>query len=146
DYRAYQITRDELLTTSRGIAALLEGGLVWRLAVAKRGGEVPVRDVLLFPEDDEHTEILAATESCRAHVVLTLQDHYVICGVYRILTASSSDASITSWWPLQETWNASAYNVGYWSNQAEEWFQKRWGEFANGTAKPKPNQVWKKEL
>ncbi|KAJ3870354.1 hypothetical protein F5051DRAFT_303309, partial [Lentinula edodes] len=30
-----------------------------------------------------------------------------------------------SWWPRLISWKSSGFNCGYWSNDAEDWFQQR---------------------
>jgi hypothetical protein len=54
-------------------------------------------------------------------------------------------ASELSWWPKAKTWNASPYNVGYWSADAEAFCQDWMGEIAKG-AGPKSNTAWINEL
>ena len=59
---------------------------------------------------------------------------------------NSPDDALVSWWPLQERWLASSFNVGYWSQQAEEWFQKRLALIKSGQARPLSNREWSKSL
>ncbi|KAI0683245.1 hypothetical protein BC835DRAFT_1236207, partial [Cytidiella melzeri] len=51
--------------------------------------------------------------------------------------------SIVSWWPIHNTWLDSGLNVGFWSQEAEDWFQKRLKDIVEGTATPVSNHEWK---
>ena len=39
-----------------------------------------------------------------------------------------------SWWPKENIWETSGFNVGYWSCQAERWFQGRLALIKSGKA------------
>ena len=58
----------------------------------------------------------------------------------------AADGAVVSWWPLQERWLASSFNVGYWSQQAEGWFQTRLALIRAGNARPLSNREWSKVL
>lgn len=55
-------------------------------------------------------------------------------------------ASIESWWPLDEAWEGSGLDVGYWSQQAEDWFQQRLRAIEGGSESVVTNQQWKSKL
>jgi hypothetical protein len=59
---------------------------------------------------------------------------------------TSDQASIASWWPLEDTWNKGRLNVGYWSQEAEDWFQNRMVLIRKNSAQPMTQREWKKYL
>ena len=93
DYAAYEDARDRLLSSSSGRAALLKGGIVWRLAMEF----VNPSRVLIGPSD------VAASQG---HVIKLSDDGYLcddhlsddasdlISGVYRVQTGESVDLSV----------------------------------------------------
>ncbi|KAG2121584.1 hypothetical protein BD769DRAFT_1361306 [Suillus cothurnatus] len=122
DYVVYEQHRHEFMNQPRARAALLHGGLVWRLALHSFGFDdlpsvlegisreaVPYGLMLLINDqtyfDDELSE--EEVDSCAA----------------RIIHDGTMDK--VSWWPRPQAWAASGLNVGFWSTRCEEWFQKR---------------------
>ncbi|KAI0771725.1 hypothetical protein BC629DRAFT_1595493 [Irpex lacteus] len=172
DYKAYMRARDKLLHGPAGRAALLQGGIVWRLA----------RHACTLEETAKGADV--ENEAAHAHMylqrlggetygeaVLSTQDMYIIVGVYRVFlepgktkgqSANTKDSpandspaqrkrrpanvSITSWWPTDETWSTSGYGTGYWSHAAEIWFQRRLRMLREGKAKAMSQNEWRKSL
>ncbi|KAF8868722.1 hypothetical protein BD779DRAFT_1396287, partial [Infundibulicybe gibba] len=65
--------------------------------------------------------------------LLSEEDEDVICGVYRTYTGVVKDqVSDRSWWPKTHTWEKSGYNVGYWSIDCENFYQRRLEEIKSG--------------
>ncbi len=56
------------------------------------------------------------------------------------------DASILSWWPTDDSWAVSGFASGYWSHDAEEWFQRRVRLIKEGKATPMTQRDWKRSL
>lgn len=86
DYKAYMEMRDELLSGPAGEMALLEGGIIWRLAV----NVCSIDDAVRGPERDSSSSDIQIRETriagqSYAENVLSQHDKYVIVGVYRIL-------------------------------------------------------------
>lgn len=81
DYFAYEMERDRLLNTSVGRAALMAGGLVWRLAYSAVGEQ----QVLFGPTHCESTHIIATFDGIDfVDDVLTEEQVDIVCGVYHI--------------------------------------------------------------
>lgn len=55
-------------------------------------------------------------------------------------------AADMSWWPKPNAWESSGLNVGYWSPDAERWFQMRLKAIRNGTAKLRRATEWKESM
>ncbi|KAJ4474137.1 hypothetical protein C8J55DRAFT_407748, partial [Lentinula edodes] len=53
---------------------------------------------------------------------LTSDEEDLICGCYEVWTG---EVHFKSWWPRPISWKSSGFNCGYWSNDAEDWFQQR---------------------
>ncbi|KAI0825474.1 hypothetical protein BC629DRAFT_1434124 [Irpex lacteus] len=151
DYKVYIRMRDELLNGPAGRAALLRGGIVWRLA----WGKCSVEETSEGPDvENEAAHARIAIErigaETYAEATLSLQDMYIIVGVHRIsnhkTAGPASHASITSWWPTDETWSTSGYGTGYWTHAAEVWFQRRLRMLKEGKAKAMTQNEWRKSL
>lgn len=90
DYKVYIRMRDELLNGPAGRAALLRGGIVWRLA----WGKCSVEETSEGPDvENEAAHARVAIErigaETYAEATLSLQDMYIIVGVHRICTYTS---------------------------------------------------------
>ncbi|KAI0337193.1 hypothetical protein BDW22DRAFT_1303692, partial [Trametopsis cervina] len=140
DYARYEDIRDALLRSCQGRAALMRGGIIWRLAV-----EVIGFDDVLFGPSGNHTRQDAVVMDGENFVDDELNQHQLdlICGVYRIVKPPSNDVS---WWPKENTWQESGMYVGYWTDVAEQWFQKRRSLIKEGGAQPLPASKWKTAL
>lgn len=57
-----------------------------------------------------------------------------------------SQSADKSWWPKQSTWNHSGLNLGYWSRDCENWFQKRLVAIHSNTAFLRTAGEWKTSL
>ncbi|KAI0085723.1 hypothetical protein BDY19DRAFT_896089 [Irpex rosettiformis] len=143
DYKMYMRTRDALLSGPARRAALLEGGIVWRLAWTT----CSIEETSSGPDINNelsHGQIKTLElggKRC-AETILSQQDQYIIVGVYRVLRT----AAITSWWPTSEVWASSGYAVGYWSYAAESWFQQRLKRIRSGDAMPMNSAEWRNSL
>ena len=81
DYLAYEMERDRLLNTSMGRAALMAGGLVWRLAYNTVGEQ----QVLFGPTHCETTHVLATFNGVDyVDDILTEEQLDILCGVYHV--------------------------------------------------------------
>ncbi|KAH8115503.1 hypothetical protein DFH11DRAFT_1488066, partial [Phellopilus nigrolimitatus] len=135
DYGVYEDrVRDLLADSSRARAALMTGGIVWRLAVEFIGVE-GVKCVLDGPSDRVYQSIfltrkakaVSAQEGTPGSSTwwddsLTDGELDLICGTYKIYTEQHSTVS---WWPKKNAWESSGLNVGYWTPAAEKWFLER---------------------
>jgi hypothetical protein len=167
DYREYEASRDAVIRGYDGRAALLAGGIVWRIAFDSVGdpekaingpGELPTRKNYFLMEDEGYIDDV-------------LNDHQeaVICGVYCILpseyqiefmrtvttvnkqniggiTNATSQPVFISWWPSATTWKESGMDVGYWTESNEKWFSDRLAKILTGQEHPKTASEWKSVL
>lgn len=53
-----------------------------------------------------------------------------------------------SWWPLPKSWGTASngFNLGYWSDQNEAWFQSRLQQIRAGQAGPLTITQWRRAL
>ncbi|KAI0094119.1 hypothetical protein BDY19DRAFT_866973, partial [Irpex rosettiformis] len=148
DYKVYMRMRDELLRGPAGCAALLEGGIMWRLSRST----CSIEETIKGPDIDVnnahgHLQVLNIGGQDCIESTLSQQDQYIIAGVYRILQRRApQSAAITSWWPTSEIWASSGYATGYWSHAAEVWFQRRLARLKAGDAKPMSSNEWRNSL
>jgi hypothetical protein len=96
EYAAYERQRDEFLHGPRGRAALMSGGIVWRLAVDSLGINNDV--VLAGPSNEaqpygDESAVPVMLDDC-----LTVEECNLICGVYQVACASSNLLNMK--WPL----------------------------------------------
>ena len=85
DYKSYAVLRDEFLRKPRGRAALLKGGIVWRLAIETLGSTA----ALSGPSQEVFTcghQIILANGDAWWDDDLTSEELDLICGKYRIST------------------------------------------------------------
>ncbi|KAI0069510.1 hypothetical protein K474DRAFT_1570724, partial [Panus rudis PR-1116 ss-1] len=48
-----------------------------------------------------------------------------------------------SWWPKQSIWNTAGLNVGYWTQDCEDWFQARVSHLRAGDTQPRTSSRWR---
>jgi hypothetical protein len=165
DYAAYVRERDAILAQPRGRAALLHGGIVWRLAkeslsldAALEGPSrmVTVHRVGYCVDDHEPTRQFwddELTEDelmliCGLHLCYTGKYYWLLCFLLWpliVVAGSSYQKAFKSWWPLSTTWNdvGCGSNWGRWTEQNEQWFQDRLRKIQDGTAQPLPANKWR---
>ncbi|TFK31245.1 hypothetical protein BDQ12DRAFT_619217, partial [Crucibulum laeve] len=99
DYRKYERERDKIFASPSGRAALMAGGMTWRLAQ----GIVLERLVIKGPSKDVRRigavygtpDVLSILVDDGLHV--TAED--IIHGTYFVQTGLGSQTSKVSWWP-----------------------------------------------
>ncbi|KAL0578983.1 hypothetical protein V5O48_003023 [Marasmius crinis-equi] len=139
DYAVYVRERDAFLRTYRGRAAVMMGGIISRLA---RNAAIPA-DVLNGPALDVDREWGVGECFYRGYGndaywddSLTEEEVNLVCGVYEVGKAPDTNGYVAltqkSWWPKPAAWNASGLNCGYWSQDAEYWFQNRLRRIQSG--------------
>ncbi|KAF7796983.1 hypothetical protein EIP86_008172 [Pleurotus ostreatoroseus] len=148
DYLMHEQHRKNLLKQPRGRAALLKGGIVWRLALEVLGEEAATM-ALTSPE--EYKFGVNVGDRYLVDDELTESELDVIVGVYHVATsqrafANDTDSSIVSWWPRHASWQNSNYNLGHWTWKAELWFRNRRKDILEGSAKPMNQGRWRRAL
>lgn len=143
-------------------AALMEGGLVWRLVREIVGNQLD-EEALYGPSqcvqqfgihfverrnlwDDHLTEtefdfILGMnktyTGKCLASLLSPLAD----------FSAGVGDQLVElSWWPKHSTFKKSGLYLGYWSEQCEDWFQRRLADIRSSKGRQKSAKKWASDL
>ena len=159
DYAEYELIRNTFLREPRGRAALLMGGIVWRLAIEVLG-TAPATDGPSF-----HPQGLEAQSSYSGIIVddkLSEDEVNLICGVYKIYTSSmyhfclhsftqysctenskNQQTSDSSWWPKPIIFEKSGLYIGYWTTACEAWFQNRLQKIRAGCESVKNGQEWR---
>lgn len=130
DYDEYVRRRDYLLRGPKGRAALMQGGIIARIArdVTEPGS---VLDGPLFGDSliCKHNGLYFVDDQ------LTESDKHIICGVYFTQTKQSPegerlvDGAIQqlSWWPQDSLWNTmGCFLRAEWTDMAEAYFEKRY--------------------
>lgn len=146
DFDLYVHRRDSLLRSPRGRAALLKGGIVWRLAVGIIGIDeclegpsietVVHRRGLIHPTADPDLDLCDDD--------LSLPELDLICGVYECMTGIPGQTSIKSWFPLHSTW-ATAACLHFWSDRNHFEFERRTNEILGG-GQPLTATQWAQKL
>ncbi|EGO04479.1 hypothetical protein SERLA73DRAFT_44533 [Serpula lacrymans var. lacrymans S7.3] len=98
DYSCYQDVCNKLLLSTCGHVALLQGGIVWCLAINVLSPEA----VLSGPSSDtrEPKEIFQTTDGhFFINDCLSQEELDLISGVYNVYTGHGPQMSQSSWWP-----------------------------------------------
>lgn len=162
DYRAYVERRLQLLRDKTvAIAALLLGGIVWRLAMESN---IDLNSVISSSPEDMLPTLRQVRDGEKVFVesVLSQEQLDVICGVYKVYTGKQVPGTTSymlshtagkgeqvaevSWWPKVHTWNNSGLSCGHWTTQCEEWFRRRRDAVVAGTGIPKKPKEWQHTL
>ncbi|KAF8900672.1 hypothetical protein CPB84DRAFT_1659965, partial [Gymnopilus junonius] len=140
-----------LLSSSRGRAALLTGGLLSRLAKEHIG-----IDSACFGPSSAVTEhhlgchFMADDGTVYWDDMLTEEEMDVICGFHMCYTGSAPNQVVhKSWWPKPAQWKnqkANGYNFGHWTEWDEVWYQSRLSEIEKGNAQPETPEFWRNSL
>ncbi|KAI0730680.1 hypothetical protein C8Q76DRAFT_596714, partial [Earliella scabrosa] len=154
DYRQYERRVIDMLSSGPHLrAALLRGGIIWRLVTEFAKHHPGTLELLrsyvdLGPSEESthHLEILKDDEG-RMFVDDALADWEmdVICGVNKVYTQANQSED-RSWWPKQNIWRLSGMYTGIWTPGNEEWFKKRLADIRSGTAYPMNVRRWKSAL
>ncbi|KAH6874228.1 hypothetical protein BKA70DRAFT_1129227 [Coprinopsis sp. MPI-PUGE-AT-0042] len=143
DYDSYLRLCNHMLKHPRMRAALLHGGIVWRLAVG-----------YLFPEDALYGPTRSSTLISVVHPRTSEQladdslsevEVQLLCGAYVCYTGNGNQIAIKSWWPLPEAFEQGE-DLGRWTAVNEDWYQRRLAEIKAGTASPLKRKRWRDDL
>lgn len=161
DYVTYEGIRNNFLTTPRARAALLKGGIVWRLArevvsdaavalgpsseVYGTGRRFSSREGVFWDDDLSEDELDLI---CGVYKVFTggLQHWFAVVCLFALLLGKGLQDSHMSWWPKHSTWIKSSLNTGYWSDTCEKWFQLRLSSIRSGEASLRSGQNWSQSI
>ena len=152
DYIAYEEVRDHFLRANPrvGRAALLAGGILWRLAIES------VEQGLVLDGLDTLSSALGITFALRDNADnvfvdddLTADEIHVIVGTYirePLEKKNFSGMGYPMWWPDNEHFDKSALDFGWWSPVAEAWYCSLRAEYRAGHTQPKTSRQWRKAL
>ncbi|KAG1884092.1 hypothetical protein F4604DRAFT_1575027, partial [Suillus subluteus] len=134
-------------------AALLRGGILWRLSIASFEGHLglvngPSSDVRVFGEAKWFSSSISdgGTTWAAWDDTLTHDEVDLICGVYYVADAGQNQWTTLSWWPRPSVFDKCGLWTGYWNASCEFWFQRRLDLIRYGEAKPLKARKWKSEL
>jgi len=145
DYSAYEDARQEVFVQPFGRAAVLVGGVIWRLAVDTIGAEAALQG----PTMHAHEFGDLVTDPAGKQFVddaLSEDEMDLLCGKYVIYTGQGIQTSFKWWWPPHSTWVKGSLFVGYWTPQCERWYQDRLQIIQAGKAQPLTRNEWKANL
>ncbi|EIW58372.1 uncharacterized protein TRAVEDRAFT_124826 [Trametes versicolor FP-101664 SS1] len=148
DYRAYEARAYEILSSPRGRAAVLHGGIVWRLAMEILGGH-PQQLANTGPSTDVfvHSQAIQPRHGPPYYDDgLSQEEIDIICGTYKIMDSGHKDVVYFSWWPRPAQWSYSGMNVGYWTQFCEDWFQLRLQAIRDSNAAPHSGKEWRNKI
>ncbi|KAK0189652.1 hypothetical protein F5146DRAFT_1199916 [Armillaria mellea] len=143
---AYYVRKRRALLEDPAVAraALMQGGLIWRIAME----HVPDPEFILSgPGNDMSNNgichhLQATSNNNTSHRVwaegLSEKQIDLICGVYRVYRSASSSTAFTqdlSWFPREHSFKNSGLDLGHWSADAEDWYQRRVQLYLNGDPK-----------
>lgn len=157
DYADYAATRDDFLRGPRGHLALMEGGLLWRLAINVVNADSVFQDLGGYDyfyrcHDIDHY-------FCGER--LTVSEIELLIGSYHIFNQGMSYTSLrlghssycfpkdgtkyygASWWPKPSAWNGSCFDIGCWSPRAETWYQERLRRYTGSEQTLVKHSAWK---
>lgn len=145
DFKQYEEhLRVFFLDRSKARAALLRGGLSWRIAREIIGHNLDYA-VMSGPSSQARTYItLSSSELWEDRLSESELDF--ICGVIPIFTGNHNQIQEPSWWPRVSAFDKSALNVGYWSHSAEHWFCQRLEKIRSGNETAKSPTQWKQSV
>ncbi|KAG6903714.1 hypothetical protein DXG01_015415, partial [Tephrocybe rancida] len=133
DYDHYARHRDALLNQPRARAAVLRGGITWRLSApvvsfssVLQGptGWSPLSGTMLTARDMTTNEIFLDD-------TLTDVEFDLICGTYVCHTGFGDQTAMRSWFPSLTTFEGSGEDYGRWNGQREDSFFRRLDEINN---------------
>ncbi|KAI0735669.1 hypothetical protein C8Q76DRAFT_611425 [Earliella scabrosa] len=152
DYRQYCRQRLDLLRSGPHLrAALLHGGIIWRLAMEMAGEYSGNLDLLrsyleLGPSEESGCHRIIIQDGQTTYVDDGLSDYEVdaICGVNHVYTGKYTGVEEDqSWWPKPSIWSTSGMYTGIWTPKNEHWFCKRLGDIEAGNASPMNARKWR---
>ncbi|KAI1782704.1 hypothetical protein LXA43DRAFT_871470, partial [Ganoderma leucocontextum] len=148
EFQRYRVRVKALLETPRARAALMLGGIIWRIAMEFMAPDA-IRLVMNGPSD----EVARHGNPFRANAgppyyddALTEWEEDFICGLYPVSTQGSTQSKKCSWFPLRNAWESGSLYHGEWSSRAEHWFRHQMDDILSGAGTPRDMQAWKNHL
>ncbi|RDX41186.1 hypothetical protein OH76DRAFT_1299030, partial [Lentinus brumalis] len=152
DYTNYISHVLDLLHQPHARAALMRGGITWRLVMEimtthRRLWDVFVEVITAGPSSDPayHDVVTVPSEDGYVEVddELLTEELDLISGVYKVYTGNTEDAS---WWPKHSHWVRSGMFTGFWTPWNEIWFATHMQKVRSGQQGTWNSQIWNKKL
>ncbi|PPR01562.1 hypothetical protein CVT24_005857 [Panaeolus cyanescens] len=148
DFEMYKSYARSLLNNPRiERAAVLAGGIVWRIALwltASLGAvaENPTPAALALKEGFSFPRT-GSPSWVGDDAFDTELD--ALCGLYLRFNHGSEEATLLSWFPLDSTWSSN-FCYPFWTLEANEIFDKRLAEIESGNARPLTASEWRNKI
>lgn len=162
DYRAYMSRLGTFFAQRPRVAAaaLAQGGIAWRLAVEVLGLDIDlVLNGAVFTGESSAIAVANFPQWCHdvdeGEWFFLVGGYDILTGSFRLFhTQSFANANTgnglqtrdISWWPKINVWNGCGLDLGCWTPQCEQWFQRRLERILSGTERPQGTSRWKKNL
>ncbi|KAG2109495.1 hypothetical protein BD769DRAFT_1365361 [Suillus cothurnatus] len=122
DYITYEQYHHEFMKEDHAQATLLHGGILWQLALHSLGFNIlPL--VLIGISQDAVPFGQMLFLNGETHFNDDLSEEEVVSSAEHIMYNRCIEK--LSWWPRPQAWAGSGLDMGFWSSQCEDWFQKR---------------------
>ncbi|KAG2108789.1 hypothetical protein BD769DRAFT_1365842 [Suillus cothurnatus] len=155
DYITYEQYRHKFMKEDCARAALLHSGILWRLVLHSLGFDI-LPSVLIGISQDAvpFGQMLSLNGKTHFDDDLSEEEVDFICGTYYVYMNNGCIEKL-SWWPRPQAWAGSELDVGFWSSQCEDWFQKHLENIRQGVSRrcdssdnngPVNNTHWKQGL
>ncbi|KAI0702506.1 hypothetical protein BC835DRAFT_1303425 [Cytidiella melzeri] len=148
DYEDYLEYREEVIKSVQGRAALLRGGLLWRLAHDAYADNSAVYNGPSGFQSRSNHRGLDGLDYVNNELLPHQED--VICRVYRVMLEhpenGPSGTAYQMWWPTVTTWSQSGVDLDYWSARNEQFFVNNCKAILDGKVLPKTAQEWRRTL
>ncbi|KAF9045651.1 hypothetical protein BDZ89DRAFT_1127583 [Hymenopellis radicata] len=146
EYDQYILRRARLFASTSVLrAALMCGGLLWRLAME----HCPDPNVVLACSGEDFTMRTATSRGeVFSEISLTDTDIDIILGVYLVSQECPPPKACleVSWFPRKGPFNRGGLGVGFWSADAESWYQDRVHGYLSGSEQPVPQADWSSKM
>ncbi len=151
EFATYQALCRNFLTSQRGRAALLAGGILGRIAKDFISND----EVYPGPSHDVFKTGLSFVADGEAAPTfwddaLTDDEINLLCGVYKVDTGrgkgDESQLSLISWFPKPVAWEASGLNIGFWSSDCESWYRGRLKEINSRNPVLRTTNQWRHSI
>ncbi|KAF8811665.1 hypothetical protein BYT27DRAFT_7276416 [Phlegmacium glaucopus] len=150
DFETAMLRCQAVLSLPQGRAALLQGGIVGRIAKEY----LSVDGVLAGPSLEVTAHRVGYLGSSGTTGILYCDDELTeneiaaICGTYTLYTGYGVQEAVWSWFPLPASWNAARSGLRSidWMERCETWFVKLLANICGGKIKPKSHVEWVSSL
>lgn len=153
DFEAYEYSRTYLFRDPRiARAALLAGGILWRLAIEDVAPDIALDGPHLvsfelgfgFSVHDKKDDRIYMDDG------LTSSEIGNIIGMYfeqpDAARVKWDHDTYPMWWPHPSYFNGTALDYPMWTPVAENWYQKSRESYRQGTTGPKQGSQWRNSL